>query len=49
LKTAFLIGIMVILGKTPYFSEYAYGFVVIKPKEIGLWSGVIPVCLLCIE
>jgi len=49
MKTACLIGIMIMLGETPYFSENAYGFVVLKPKEIGLWSGVTPVCLLCIE
>jgi len=40
---------MVMLGETPYFLEIAYGFVVLKPKEIGLWSDVIPVCLLGIE
>ena len=48
-KMACLIGSMVMKGEKPYFSENAYIFVVFKLKEIGLWSGITLVRLLCLE
>jgi len=45
---ACLNGIMVMPGQTPYFLENVYAFVLLEPKETGLWSAVTPLCLLWI-